>query len=169
MHDVERLIEVFRARKTSSVRSKLDALLDIERIREPRIVPFLIDVLVDRHEPTQIRSHVLKRLRNGRLTPVYRPAVADAILQVVSDQSSPDLRVQAALALAEFTDIDPVATTLGRLALDPKEPIDLRYSAFTSLQQAGPTAECIALYRELLADEALGCSARRVLSWWRSK
>jgi hypothetical protein len=168
MHEAERLIAAFRARATASVRSKLDALLDLERLREPRVVPFLLEVLADRREPTQVRIYVLKRLRNGHPVPDYRPAVAEAILRVVSDQWSPDLRLQAVLALAEFTDIDPVPTTLGALALDPNEPIDLRYSAFTSLQRAGPTTECVALLRQLLTDEALGRSARRVLSLWHS-
>ena len=59
------------------------------------------------------------------------PLMADVILEVVSDRSMPDLRQQASLALAEFTDIAGVPTRLGRLALDSDEPIDLRYSAFT--------------------------------------
>jgi len=167
MHDAERLIEVFRARAMASVRSKLDALLDLERLREPCIVPFLLDVLADRREPTPVRIHVLKRLRNGHLLPGYRLAVTEALLRLVSDECSPNLRLQAVLALAEFTDIDPVPTALGTLALDPDEPIDLRYSAFTSLQRAGPTTECVALLRQLLTDRALGRSARRVLSVWR--
>src|SRR5262249_39797586 len=167
MHDAERLIEAFRARATASVRSKLDALLDLERLREPRIVPFLLDVLVDRREPTPVRIHVLKRLRNGHLPPSYRPAVAEAILRVVADECSPNLRLQAVLALAEFTDLDPVPIALGTLALDPDEPIDLRYSAFTSLQRAEPTMECEALPRQLVTDEALGRAARSVLVLWR--
>jgi hypothetical protein len=75
--------------------------------------------------------------------------------------------MQAALALAVFTDIDGVATALGGIALDSDEPIDLRYSAFTSLQRAEPTPECIALFRQLWTDEPLGPSARSVLSSWR--
>jgi hypothetical protein len=45
MDDVERLIEAFRARSTWSVLSKLDALLDLEQLDDPRIVPFLLHVL----------------------------------------------------------------------------------------------------------------------------
>ena len=166
MDEAERLIAAFRARETSSVRSKLDTLLDLERLREPRVVPFLLDVLADRREPAPVRIRVLKRLRSGHLVPGHRPAVAEAILRVVSDRCGSDLRLPAVLALAEFTDVEGVPTTLGTLALDPNEPIDFRYSAFTSLQRAGPTAECVALLRQLSTDEALGRSARRVLSLW---
>ena len=167
MDDVERLIEAFRARSTGSVLSKLDALLDLEQLDDPRIVPFLLHVLADQHEPTEVRIHVLKRLRNGRLQPEARQSVAEAVLMVLSDRSSPDLRLQAVLALAEFTTIDGVPAALGSLALDPGETIDVRYSAFTSLQRAGPTVECVAVLRQLLADGMLGRSARTLLSLWR--
>ena len=167
MDDVERLIEAFRARSTRSVLSKLDALLDLEQLDDPRIVPFLLHVLADQREPTEVRIHVLKRLRNGSLSSENRSLVAEAILQVVSDRSTPDLRLQAVLALAEFTDIDGVPATLGSLALDPGETIDVRYSAFTSLQRAGPTATCVAVLRQLSADGILGRSARSLLSLWR--
>jgi hypothetical protein len=167
MHDVEQLITAYESQAAASVVSKLDILIDLEDLRDPRIVPFLLRVLADRREPTEVRIHVLKRLRNGRLRPEWRPLVAEAILQVVSDRSNPDLRLQASLALAEFTDIAGVTTSLGRLALDSDEPLDLRYSAFTSLQRAGSTPECVTLLRELTTDEMLGRSARSLLSLWR--
>src|SRR5712692_2547197 len=97
MDEVERLIEAFGARATWSVLSKTDALLDIEQLDDPRIVPFLINVLADLREPTEVRIHVLKQLRNGRLQPAHRQSAADAILQVLSDLS-PELRLQAVLA-----------------------------------------------------------------------
>jgi len=166
MHEVEQLMKAYESQAASSVVSKLGVLIDLEALRDPRIVPFLLRVLADRREPTEVRIYVLKRLRNGRLSSANRPLVAEAILQVVSDRSSPDLRLQASLALAEFTDIAGVPTRLGRLALDSDEPIDLRYSAFTSLQRAGSTPECVTLLRELTTDEMLGRSARSLLSLW---
>src|SRR3984893_12367832 len=163
MDDVERVIEAFKTRPTWSVMSKLDALMDLEQIDDPRIVPFLVQVLIDQREPTEVRINVLKQLRNGRLRPPQRQSVAEAVLQVVSDRSSPDLRLQAVLALAEFTDINGVTATLGGLTLDPGETINVRYSAFTSLQRAGATAECVALLRPLSADNLLARYAPRAL------
>jgi len=167
MDEMERLIRAYESQAASSVVSKLGVLIDLEGLRDPRIVPFLLRVLADRREPTEVRIYVLKRLRNGRLVPELRPVVADVIVEVVSDRSNPDLRLQASLALAEFSDVAGVPTRLGRLALDPDEPIDLRYSAFTSLQRAGSTPECVRLLRELTTDEMLGRSARSLLSLWR--
>jgi hypothetical protein len=167
MDDVERLIEALKTRATSSVMSQLDALMDLEQIDDPRIVTFLVEVLMDQRKPTEVRINVLKQLRNGRLQPTQRQPVAEAVLRVVSDRTSPDLRLQAVLALAEFTDIDGVPATLGVLTLDPGETINVRYSAFTSLQRAGATTECVALLRQLSADELLGRSARSVLSSWK--
>jgi HEAT repeat protein len=167
VREAQRLIERFRAQPAASARTKLDTLLALEVVRDPRIVPFLTEVLVDRREPTPVRMRALKRLRNGNPIPAYRPAIALAILGVLSDQSNADLRVQAALALAVFIDIEGVVSALGNLALKDDEPLDLRYSAFTSLQRAGPAPECVALLRQLLPDEALGRSARSVLTSWR--
>jgi hypothetical protein len=167
MNEVEQAMAAFRAQASMSVRGKLEALLDLERLRDSRIVPFLLEVLADRREATAVRIHILRRLRSGQPVPDYRPAIAEAILRVLSERSSQELRLQAALALAQFTDIDGVPSALGRLALDPDEPIDLRYSAFTSLQQAGATPECTALLRQLSTDEALGRSAQSTLSIWR--
>ena len=47
-----------------------------------------------------------------------------------------------------------------------EESIDLRYAAFTSLERAGPTPECVALLRQLSNNETLGPSSRSVLSAW---
>ena len=167
MDHLERVIEAFKTRPTWSVMSKLDALMDLEQIDDSRIVTFLVEVLVDQGEPTEVRINVLKQLRNGRLQPRQRQSVAEAVLQVVSDRSSPDLRLQAVLALAEFTEIDGVPATLGGLTLDPGETINVRYSAFTSLQRAGATTECVATLRLLSADELLGRAARSVLLSWQ--
>ncbi len=167
MDEVERLIEAFRARATSGAASKLDVLMDLERLRDARIGPLLLQVLSDPQEAAEVRIHVVKRLRNGRLASNERGAVALAMIQVLRVGTSPDLRLQSALALAEFTDVEGVVQMLGSVALDVSEPIDLRYSAFTSLERAGPTAECVSLLRRLSADETLGRSARSLLSTWQ--
>jgi hypothetical protein len=93
--------------------------------------------------------------------------VADAVRQVTSDHTAPELRLRATLALARFVDIDGIATTLGSLAFDRHEPIGLRYAAFTSLERAGPSAECITLRRQLTLDDTLGGCARNMLALWR--
>jgi hypothetical protein len=47
MDRVERLIETFRAPSNSSVTSKLNTLMDLERLPDPRVIPFLLDALTD--------------------------------------------------------------------------------------------------------------------------
>jgi hypothetical protein len=61
MDEAERLIEGYRARATSPLLSKLDTSADLERLNDPRIVPFLVHVLADQREPPEVRIHVLKR------------------------------------------------------------------------------------------------------------
>jgi hypothetical protein len=96
----------------------------------------------------------------------YHRPVADAIIRLLSDGTDVELRLQATLALAEFTDVDGVLSTLGRLVQDSMETIDMRYAAFTSIENGGPTPEGIALIRQLTADETFGDSARSLLIRW---
>jgi hypothetical protein len=168
MDEVERLIQVFSARGVmASAAAKLDILLDLERLRDRRVVFFLLQLLGDPSQPAEVRIHVLKRLRNGPLTAADRVTVAGALRQLLSIGSSLDLRLQAALALGEFTEITGVLPALAALALEPRESIDLRYAAFTSLERAGPTTECVNLMRQLSNDDLLGCAVRSVLVRWR--
>ena len=168
MDKVERLIQVFSARGAmASAAAKLDVLLDLERLRDRRVVFFLLQLLGDPSQPAEVRVHVLKRLRNGPLTARDRVKVAGALRQLLSSGSSLDLRLQAALALGEFTEIAGVPPALGALALEHHESIDLRYAAFTSLERAGPTTECVNLLRQLANDDMLGCAVRSVLVRWR--
>ena len=168
MDRVEQLIQVFGAdRGQRQTVWKLDVLLDLEQIRDPRIIPFCIRVLNDPREPKEVRIRVLKRLRNGNLRLHERPRVAGAITLLLSASSTTDLRVQAALALSELVEINGVVATLGSLVLDPAELLELRYPAFTSLERAGPTPECLSLLRAMLEDETVGRLARRLVEAWR--
>jgi hypothetical protein len=168
MDEQARLIEAYQSQASASVPLKLDLLMGLERIRDDRVVPFLLEIVQDRHEPDAVRIYVLKRLRSGDgvLGPTDRPGVAQTIGKVMLSTSSAELRLQAALALGEFTEIQGVLTTLSAICGAQQESIDLRYAAFTSLERAGPTPRCIALLRQLTSDETLGRSAQSVLSAW---
>lgn len=50
--------------------------MDLERLRDERVVSFLLRVMADPGESSEIRIHVLKRQRSGRLTADERSAVA---------------------------------------------------------------------------------------------
>jgi hypothetical protein len=144
MDELERLVDAYRLRASASVASNLDVLMNVERIRDPSVVPFLPRVLGDSHETEDVPIYVLKQRRNGGglLVPADRPRVAKTIGDVLADQSTADLRLQAALALGEFTQIDGVLSLLNAVCLAQVATIDLRYAAFTSLERAGPTPEC---------------------------
>jgi hypothetical protein len=166
MDELERLVDAYRLRASSSVKSKLAVLMDLEQIRDPRVVPFLLNVLGDRQEAEEVRVYVLKELRNGLLVRADRPRVAQAISDLLLDRSTVELRLQAALALGEFIEIKGVLSRLSAACLAHDESIDLRYAAFTSVERAGPTPECIAVLHHMLGDDILGSSARSVLSAW---
>ena len=168
MDELQRLISVYRTRASSSVKSRLDVLMHLERIRDPRVVPFLLKVVGDPHESEDVRIHVLKQLRSacGVLALADEPAVASALGDLLADASSEEVRLQAALALGDFGQIDGVLPRLSAISLAQELSIDLRYAAFTSIERAGPTPECMALMRRIVGDEALGDAARSVLSAW---
>ena len=68
--DVEQLIQAFNARgPMSSPAVKLNVLMDLERLPDARVVSFLLHVLGNSAEHSEVRMHVLKRLRNGPLLP----------------------------------------------------------------------------------------------------
>src|SRR5262249_18386711 len=105
MDELERLVNAYRGRASASARSKLDVLMHVEEIRDPRVVPLLLNVLESSGEPVQVRSFVLKQVRNGDglLVPGDRKTVAKTIGEVVERETSVELRLQAVLALGEFT------------------------------------------------------------------
>jgi hypothetical protein len=168
MDELQRLIKTYRSWAASSVRWKLDVLMAVEQVHDPRVVPFQLAVLEDRREAEEVRIYVLRQLRcaSGLIGPAHRPRVANAIGDVLAEHLSPDLRLQAALALGDFTNIHGVLPRLIAVCIAEDESIDLRYAAFTSIEGAGPTPECIALLRHMTTDETLGLSARSVLSAW---
>jgi hypothetical protein len=166
MDRLEQLIEAFRAEPAARVYRKLDVLMDLERLRDPRSIPFLLQVVQDDREPLEVRTRVVRLLRAGRC-PESRTAVGQALSELLTNPGSPDLRVAAALTLAEFTEVEGVPASLGAVALDATEPLDLRYCAFTSLERAGKTPEGARLLRRIALDDALGPSARSLLARWQ--
>jgi len=168
MDELQRLVNVYRTRASSSVNSRLDVLMDLERVRDPRVVPFLLQVLADRDESDAVRIHVVKQLRSGSglLVPLDQPGVAKALAEVLTDTCSEELRLEAALALSDFTQIEGVLSTLSGVALARDESIDLRYAAFTSIERAGPTPTSLGILRRMANDDELGVAARSVLSAW---
>jgi hypothetical protein len=168
MDELQRCIHAYRSRASSSARARLDVLMDLESIHDPRVVPFLANVLRDRREAGEVRTFALQQMRSrGELqASPTQTALANAIGDTLADKTNSELRLQAALALGDFTQINGVLSRLNAVCLADDESIDLRYAAFTSLERAGPTPECVALLRCMTGNETLGLSARSVLSDW---
>jgi len=144
--------------------------MDLERVRDPRVVPFLLTVLADRNEREEVRIHVVRQLRNenGVLVPSDHPVVSRALQEILTDTSAESLRLQAALTPGDFTEMDGALGALTALSLAHDESIDLRYAAFTSIERAGPALQAVAVLRQIARDDALGSAARSVLSAWHA-
>jgi hypothetical protein len=130
-------------------------------------VPFLLKVLRDRREPLEVRMRTIRLLRLVQCPGDNRNAVGRELSELLVDHGTSELRVAAALTLAGFAELSGVASALGAVALDASEALDLRYSAFTSLERVGPTPECAAVLRQLAHDELLGPSAQSLLAMWQ--
>ena len=167
MPEVDRLVAAFGSRgKRNHSTWKLNVLTDLGHIDDPRVVPFLVMVVMDAEEPSDVRIDALRRLRESSLHPGDRDLVASAGLQALARESDGQIRLHAAIILGDFVTIDGVFDALSRVLADAGEPVELRYNAFTSLQRAGPTTSCIEMLRTLAADETFGASARTLLDSW---
>ena len=156
MDDVACVLAQFDQRRRLSAKSKIDLLLNVQDIQDPRVLAFLLRVAADTDELSEVRSHVIKTMRTRPIAADARIPVARAVGTILLCDASFIVRAQCALTLAEFTDV----------ALDGGEPLDVRYSAFISLERTGPRPECVEAVQKLSADETFGRSARRLLSMW---
>jgi hypothetical protein len=167
MEQIERLIDAFNARAKPNYSTwKLNVLMDLAQCDGPRVVAFLATVVTDTEEPKDVRLDALRRLREACHAPGERVQMAEASLQILSRQSPIGLRLHAALVLGDVVDVRDVLKAVAALAQDADEPIELRYTAFTSLQRAGPMPECRMHLQILSEDETLGPSARAVIRAW---
>ena len=170
MDMVEQLIRAFGALgKPDQSARKLDVLMDLGRLDDPRVVSLLEQVTTDRAQPADVRIDALRRLREAAMAPADRVRAAEAGIQALRESvgiADDSLRLHASLALGDFVDVPGVLDALGALCACVDEPIELRYNAFTSAQRTGPTPSCVELMRVLSTDETLGQSAQSVLVSW---
>jgi hypothetical protein len=127
--DFEQLTGRFKARAAWPPASRIDVLLDLERLCDLRKIGFLLQVLADPAENDAVRIHALRWFRCGNCAPSERRRVAEAIRWIAANRVNPGVRVNAVLALAEFADLEDVQAALGSVVLDGDEPLDLRYCA----------------------------------------
>ena len=117
MDEVDRLIQAFGSRgKRNQSLWKLDVLLDLGRLYDPRVVRFLADVGTDADEPLDVRSEALSRLRETAQSPGDRVLAARAALAALAPESDSQIRLRAAIVLGDFVDAEGVLSALGRVA-----------------------------------------------------
>jgi len=167
LDEVDHLIRAFwsRGNRNQSL-GKLGVLLDLGRRDDPRVVRFLAALVADTDEPLDVRSEALSRLRETAQSPSDRVLAASAGLAALVPGADGQIRLRAAFVLGDFVDVDGVLSALGTLAAAEGEPTELRYNAYMSLQQAGPTTACVDILQSLSDDETFGPSARALMASW---
>src|SRR5688572_24565304 len=117
MDEVDRLITAFGARgKRNQSLWKLDVLLDLGRLDDPRVVRLLATVVTDTDEPLDVRLEALVRLRDVAQCPSDRALAARAGLAALAPETDGRVRLRAAIVLGDFVDVDGVLGALGTLA-----------------------------------------------------
>jgi hypothetical protein len=167
MDKVDTLLQAFGSHgKLNQSLWKLDVLLDLGRLVDPRVVQFLAAVVTDVDEPPDVRSEALSCLRETAECPSDRVVAANAALAALAAGSDSRLRLRAAIVLGDFVGLEGVLSALGTVTTGEAEPTELRYTAYTSLQRAGPTTACLAILGSLAEDEMFGSSARSLMASW---
>ena len=167
---IDELLEAFHsAASLSSSVSRLDLLMDLVATGDPRVPSILLHVMTDSNEPRAARIAALKQMRNGHGTSAARPRIAAAIAALLSDAADPQVSLQAALALRDFTDVEGVVVALGRIALGVDYSPELRYAAFTALERAEQNPGYPTLLRQLADDTLLGRVASSALRLWATR
>jgi hypothetical protein len=100
---LERLIEDFRAESASRVFRNLDVLMDLEQLHDPRLVPFALQVVEDDREPLEVRPRLVSALRTCR-NGHARSSISQVFSGLLTTRGPAEVRVAAALALADFTE-----------------------------------------------------------------
>jgi len=87
MTDQDRVGQSLRvvASATAETAWRLDALLDLTRVEDPRVAPVLLGVLANPAEPRSMRLAVLRHLRAKNAA--KRGDVADVLRTVASDSA----------------------------------------------------------------------------------
>ena len=106
-----------------------------------------------RDEPLDVRLDALSRLRETAQSPSDRLVAASAGLAALAPGSDSRVRLRAATVLGEFVDLEGVLGALGTVAATERQPTELRYNAYTSLQVDIPTSVLVS------ALNLAGCTA----------
>ncbi|MEW6127921.1 MAG: hypothetical protein AB1757_12855 [Acidobacteriota bacterium] len=173
MDEVGRLISEFKAAKLDAngeCDEKIDLILELEELEDPRIMPFFLEVIGNENEYDLARIEVLKILKlRDRRSPEEHERIGKAILEVLAKSKDADVRNYAAMALAKYLDVEGANTEAGNLLLNSKTQIDLRHNLFFAFERFGETDDGREVMLKLLQDEEFRQSAARVLGDWGKK
>jgi hypothetical protein len=157
----------FRAAPDGDEEIPLDVIAQLEEARDPRIVPFLLEVVADLGGLDLARVEVCEvlKLREG-MTAAERTAAAKALATVLFDDEDGDVRNYAAMALSSFFDLPAARAAVERVLLDGREERNVRHNALFAIERSGSSPENTRLLQKLDADPELARSARRILGEW---
>ncbi|HEV2765512.1 MAG TPA: hypothetical protein VGV38_21190 [Pyrinomonadaceae bacterium] len=166
MDEVGSLIERFEAETASR---KVSVLRELEeRAGDERVWPFLMKVAADEAEYDLARIEALKimGLKEGEDEEVDRQ-IGQVIQRILAADPDDDVRNYAATAASRYVEVGGVLEELEKIVLDPDEDVDIRWSAFASVEEMGPTNQSKKIMNKALRDEVFKDYTERVLKTWQ--
>lgn len=165
---VDELIARFRAAVVTGQESaaKIDILLELVRVDDPRVARFLIAVAGDSNEYDLARIQALKTLELREVEAGARDDVVRMISRILQDDEDDEVRSYAARALAGFVDVQGVLEIATGRVLDPDEDDDVRHNAFFAIERSKPTPQAIGAMERCREEAEFRKGASRVLARW---
>jgi len=134
---------------------------------DDRVMHFLLAAVCDEQEYDLARIEILKvfDVKCFRDLTVRRN-LGRAIATVLRKSEEILVRNYAAMAAAQYMDLEEVSDTVAHILLDENEDFDLRWNAFAAIKSDGPSQRSIELLSRLRLEQEFEKSSERVLSEW---
>jgi hypothetical protein len=176
MDEVGRLIEQFRSEKTRDLGDSSKKVGIINRLEEileetgdERVLPFFLEVLADAREYDLARIEVLEILKlKDRGDMMTDQEIGRLIKNILVADQDDDVRSYAAMAASKYVDVEGILEELEKIIFDEDEDINIRWNAFASIEEMGPTEESKRIMEKALRVEEFKAYAQRVLDRWNS-
>ena len=173
MNSFEELIAKYEAVLPDSKNEqfgKVRVIEILEDVKDARVLPFFLKVLVDENDYDLARVEIAKILHIRKAkNEKEKQGIAESLMLVLKNSETDDnylVRQYAAIAIENYSDVEGVFEFASRIILNFDEDINVRYNVLDVFERDGSTERTLKILRELLKDEEFQKTASRILKEW---